>query len=76
MTILINNLPQGFHFSCKVNYLYALLVAGLTQRFAEEYGRLDVEEKQDSDICDLYECYQQYLSGYPLSLPLPFGYKL
>ena len=72
----INNLPQGFHFSCKVNYLYALLVAGLTQRFAEEYDKLDVEEKQDSDICDLYECYQQYLSGYPLSLPLPFGYKL
>lgn len=72
----INNLPQGFHFSCKVNYLYALLVAGFTQIFAEEYERLNEEEKQDSDICNLYECYQQYLSGNTLALPLPFGYKL
>lgn len=71
-----SNLPQGFLFSCQVNYLYALLAAGLMQRFAEEYDRLDEDDKHDTDVCDLYECYRQYLSGHPLSLPLPFGYKL
>lgn len=74
--VCIDNLPPAFHFSCKVNFLFALLAAGFTQRFGTEYDKLSEEDKQDSDICELYKCYLKHLSGDSIILPSPLGYKL
>lgn len=78
MLVNINNLPASFHFSCKVNLLYAILASGRANQFATEYAKLPVEEQEDSDIQTLYACYEAWKNSdqSKLSVPVPFGYML
>lgn len=78
MLVNINNLPPSFHFSCKVNLLYAILASGRANQFATEYAKLSAEDQEDSDIQTLYACYEAWKNSdqKQLSVPVPFGYML
>ena len=78
MLVNINNLPPSFHFSCKVNLLYAILASGRANQFATEYAKLSAEDQEDSDIQALYACYEAWKNSdqKQLSIPVPFGYML
>ena len=74
----IRNLPAACLFSCMVNYLFALLVAGRRDEFYHFYKQLDIEDKEDSDVVELYKAYRDSLNRHDgmIALPEPYGYKL
>lgn len=74
----IKNLPNGFYFSCIINYLCTLLVAGQKKAFYHIYQQLGHQEQQDSDIVLLYKAYFDSLNRYDgrVTLPQPYGYKI
>ena len=75
---LINTscLPEGFTFSCKVNFLFAALAARRTSAFGRVYEGLDEEERDDSDVVPLYEAYCSFVESGVLKISKPYGYML
>lgn len=74
--INISGLPEGYVFSCKVNYLFAALAARDPSAFIREYAKLSEEDKEDSDVIPLFEAYCNLLESGILTISEPYGYML
>jgi hypothetical protein len=74
--INISGLPEGYVFSCKVNYLFAALAARDPSAFIREYAKLSEEDKEDSDVIPLFEAYCNLLESGILTISETYGYML
>jgi hypothetical protein len=74
----IGNLPEKFFISCKVNFLFALLVSGQRDTFDNMYKELNKKEQEDRDVKLLYSVYMDSLNTYEgrIDLPKPYGFML